>query len=270
MIDPLTSRLLRNSGHHGAIALMYHSVVPGAGTPDWRYAVSMQRFRAQLDLLQNEGWHAHRLDELGDKPLPPRSVVITFDDGYQDNFAAFEELARRGMTASWFMVSRDIGRNAGWHDSDSPQLPLLDAGQLREMHAAGMEIGAHSHTHRRLTECDDATLSAELTQSKASLEALLAAPVTSLAYPYGAHDDRVVEATRAAGYHAACTTRTGWAMRGNDPLQIRRVSIHAQDGLGTFARKLAFADNEVSWGALLRYAQRRAIERIGKAVRPGP
>ena len=51
MLDPITTRLLRNSGHHGAIALMYHSVAPGTGTPGWRYAVSMQRFRAQLDLL---------------------------------------------------------------------------------------------------------------------------------------------------------------------------------------------------------------------------
>jgi peptidoglycan/xylan/chitin deacetylase (PgdA/CDA1 family) len=262
MLDPITSHLLRNSGHHGAVALMYHSVVPGTGTPGWRYAVSMQRFRGQLDLLQGEGWHTHRLDELGAKPLPARSVVITFDDGYQDNFAAFTELARRGMTASWFVVSRDIGLSTGWQDAGSPQLPLLDAAQLREMHAAGMEIGAHSHTHCRLTECDNIALAEELTHSKATLEALLNAPVTSLAYPYGIHDDRVVEAARAAGYAAACTTRSGWAMRGGDPLRIRRLSVFDQDTLGAFARKLAFADNNVSWLALLRYAKQRIIARL--------
>lgn len=270
MLDPITTRLLRNSGHHGAIALMYHSVAPGTGTPGWRYAVSMQRFRAQLDLLQSEGWHTQRLDRLGAKPLPARSVVITFDDGYQDNFAAFNELARRGMTASWFVVSRDIGRNAGWYDPDSPQLPLLEAAQLCEMHAAGMEIGSHSHTHCRLTECGKDALALELTHSKAMLESLLNAPVSSLAYPYGLYDDRVAEAARAAGYHAACTTRSGWAMCGNDPLQIRRVSIFAQDNLSSFARKLVFADNDVSWGALLRYARHRAIERIAGIGRPIP
>jgi peptidoglycan/xylan/chitin deacetylase (PgdA/CDA1 family) len=262
MRDPISGYLLRGSGQHGAIALMYHSVVVGAGTPAWPYAVSMQRFRAQLDLLQAEGWHTHRLDELGTKPLLARSVVITFDDGYQDNFAAFNELVRRGMTASWFIVSRDIGRNAGWQDAGSPKLPLLEATQLREMHAAGMEIGSHTHTHSRLTECDEATLSAELTQSKATLERLLDAPVTSLAYPYGLHNNHVVEAARVAGYAAACTTRSGWAMRDRDPLQIRRVSIFAQDTQGSFARKLAFADNDVSLSAMLRYAKRRTLARI--------
>lgn len=262
MLDPISTRLLRNSGHHGAIALMYHSVTPGTGTPRWRYAVSMRRFRAQLDLLQSQGWHTHRLDELRAKPLPARSVVITFDDGYRDNFAAFNELARRNMTASWFIVSGDIGLNAGWQDPDSPKLPLLETAQLREMHAAGMEIGSHSHTHCPLTECDDETLAVELARSKDTLEAMLNASITSLAYPYGLYDDRVVEATRAAGYCAAGTTRSGWAMRDDDPMRIRRLSVFADDTLSAFARKLTFANNDVSWRALFRYARHRAIERI--------
>ena len=270
MLDPITTRLLRNSGNHGAIALMYHSVASGTGTPGWRYAVSMQRFRAQLDLLQGEGWHTHRLDELAAKPLPARSVVITFDDGYQDNFVAFNELARRGMKASWFVVSRDIGRNAGWQGPGSQQLPLLEAAQLCEMHAAGMEIGSHSHTHCRLTECGEDALAMEMAHSKAVLEALLNTPVTSLAYPYGVYDERVVETARAAGYLAACTTRSGWAMRDQDPLRIRRLSVFDQDTLSAFARKLAFADNDVSWGALLRYAKHRAIERIAGIGSPLP
>lgn len=269
-LDPLTARLLRSSAPHGSIALMYHSVAPGNGTPDWRYAVSMQRFRAQLDLLQGEGWSTHQLTELGARPLPARSAVITFDDGYQDNFAAFSELAKRGMTASWFVVSRDVGRSAAWQDSGSPQLPMLSAAQLHEMQAAGMEIGSHSHTHRRLTKCDDAALMAELTLSKSVLEDLLNTPVTSLAYPYGAHDARVVAAAQAAGYLAACTTRPGWALRTNDPLQIRRLSIYADDSLSRFARKLAFADNAVAWGALLHYAWRQAMARLRKPARSMP
>ncbi|MHB1247088.1 MAG: polysaccharide deacetylase family protein [Sulfuriferula sp.] len=267
MIDPITSRLLRNSGRQGSLALMYHSVVPGMGTPNWRYAVSMKSFCLQLDFLLSEGWQTYRLDELTNQPLPQRSVAITFDDGYQDNFIAFEELARRGMTASWFIVSRDIGTQTRWRDPGTTQAPLLGAPQLREMHAAGMEIGAHSHSHIRLTECDDATLTTELSVSKSTLEDVLASPVNSMAYPYGAYDARVVAATRSAGYTAACTTRTGWAMGGQDQLQIRRLSIYAQDTLGDFARKLVFADNEVSWSNLLRYAQRRAMERISKAVK---
>lgn len=267
-LDPISARLLRNGHASGSLALMYHSVAPGKGTAKWRYAVSMQRFQAQLDLLQSEGWRTCRLADMAGTALPPRSVVITFDDGYQDNFAAFEELAKRGMTASWFVVSRDIGALAAWQDSGSPQLPMLSAAQLREMQAGGMEIGAHSHTHRRLTQCDDAGLVSELTQSKATLENLLQHPVTSLAYPYGAHDDRVVAAARVAGYKTACTTRTGWAQAGNDPLQIRRLSIHADDSLSRFARKLAFADNAVDWLSLLNYAKRQLLTRLRPARTP--
>ena len=268
VVDPFSARLLRNSPQGGSLALMYHSVAPGSGTADWRYAVSMQRFRAQLDLLQGEGWRTCQLADMAGAPLPPRSVVITFDDGYQDNFAAFEELARRGLTASWFVVSHDIGARAAWQDSDSPQLPMLSATQLREMQAGGMEIGAHSHTHRRLTQCDDAELINELTQSRTTLEHLLQRPVTSLAYPYGAHDDRVVAAARNTGYQTACTTRTGWAQAGNDPLQIRRLSIYADDSLSRFARKLVFADNAVDWLSLLNYAKRQLMTRLRPARTP--
>ncbi|MHB1246463.1 MAG: polysaccharide deacetylase family protein [Sulfuriferula sp.] len=267
-LDPVSARLLRNGHADGSLALMYHSVAPGKGRADWRYAVSMQRFRAQLDLLQAEGWCTRRLADMADAALPPRSVVITFDDGYQDNFAAFEELAKRGMTASWFVVSRDIGGHAAWQDSGSPQLPMLTAAQLREMHAGGMEIGAHSHTHRRLTECDDAGLQTELSHAKFTLESLLNTVVTSLAYPYGAHDDRVVAAARSAGYRTACTTRSGWAHLGNDPLQIRRISIYANDNLNRFARKLALADNNVAWADLLRYGQRRLLSRLRATTTP--
>ena len=254
-LDPVSARLLRHGHAGGSLALMYHSVAPGKDRADWRYAVSMQRFQAQLDLLQAEGWRTHHLADMADAVLPPRSVVITFDDGYQDNFAAFEELAKRGMTASWFVVSRDIGGQAAWQDPGSPQLPMLTAAQVRGMHAGGMEIGAHSHAHRRLTECDDAALQIELTHSKFTLEDLLNTSVTSLAYPYGAHDARVVAAARAAGSRTACTTRSGWAHLGNDPLQIRRISIYANDNLNRFSRKLALADNNVSWADLLRHGQ---------------
>jgi peptidoglycan/xylan/chitin deacetylase (PgdA/CDA1 family) len=256
-LDPISARLLRSGHASGSLALMYHSVAPGSGTANWRYAISMQRFRAQLDVLQGEGWRTCQLADMAGAALPPRSVVITFDDGYQDNFAAFEELAKRGMTASWFVVSRDIGARAAWQDSGSPQLPMLNATQLREMQAGGMEIGAHSHTHRRLTQCDDAALSSELNLSKSILENILHVPVSSLAYPYGAHDTRVAKAAQAAGYRAACTTRSGWAQLGNDPLQIRRLSIYADDSPSRFARKLAFADNNVNWWRILRYAFRQ-------------
>ena len=77
---------------------------------------------------------------------------------------------------------------------------LLNAAELREMQANGMEIGSHTVNHVRLTEVDDMRLMQELTESKAALEDLLGSPVGSFAYPYGAWDARCAMAVKQAGY----------------------------------------------------------------------
>ncbi|HRP67321.1 MAG TPA: polysaccharide deacetylase family protein, partial [Thauera sp.] len=91
-LDPLTAALHRRTGEHGPVMLMYHSVRPGKGTPDWTWAVSRGSLEAQLDFLDAEGYATPTLAELLDRPATGRSVVITFDDGYADNLAACEAL----------------------------------------------------------------------------------------------------------------------------------------------------------------------------------
>ena len=263
MLDPISSRLFAGAGARGPVAIMYHSMQTGGGTPDWRWAVSQRRFDAQLDLLAAGGWHTATLAQLADPAaLPARTVVITFDDGYRDNLAAFESLARRGMTASWFIVTRDIGAESAWGDTGVVPRPMLDRGQLREMHQAGMDIGAHTRSHPQLTQLDDAALRDEVAGSRQALRDVLGAEVSSFAYPYGDHDERVVTAVREAGYAAACVTRSGWGRVDGDPLRIRRLAVFAQDGLATFARKLAFADNQAGWSQVGDYYLSRLRARI--------
>ena len=235
--------------------LMYHAVAPGKAVPAWPWAVSLQRFRDQLDFLAAEGYATPTMGELATVPgrFRGRTAVITFDDGYVDNLTACEELQKRGMRATWFIVSGCIGREPGWPADGRPGGRLLDAGELREMHAAGMEIGSHSVHHARLPEIGEACLQQELRDSKAALENLLGAAVTSFAYPYGAWDERCADAVQQAGYAAACTTRTGWALRDNDPYRLRRLTIFNNDTLGTFVRNLCFGDNQTTFSKLLRY-----------------
>lgn len=263
MIDPISRYLHRSAGQHGPIILMYHSVVPGRGRPSWRWAVSRAAFQAQLDYLRNEGWQTVNIRDVGSqKTLKPRTVTLTFDDGYADNHDAFDDLAKREMVATWYIVSNSIGRMSTWDDPGVSRKPMLSAEQLSTMAAAGMEIGSHSHSHARLIDLDDGRLQEEVATSKARLEELLNShAVESFAYPYGLHDDRVVDAVRSAGFKTACITRPGWAV-GNDPLRIRRVSIFAGDSLATFARKLAFADNDVSWTHMARYFGARLLARF--------
>jgi len=244
---------------------MYHSVEAGSGNPKWQWAVSFKQFCAQLSLLQDQGWTticAHQLTPETIHLLPPRSVAITFDDGYADNFAAFEELARRDMRASWFIVCNDIGKKSSWLDVDAPSYPLLTTSQLLEMQSAGMEIGSHTLSHSRLTLCSKEKLESELCNSRAYLSDLLKQSITSFAYPYGLYNQNIRDSVAESGYNTAFTTRPGFKLVDNDSLQIRRISIMADDSLATFARKLAFADNEVSWLSVGRYTCERILNRL--------
>ncbi|WP_409574849.1 polysaccharide deacetylase family protein [Thiobacillus sp.] len=260
MLDPVSRALHRSAGQHGPIMLMYHAVQPGKGTPDWPWAVSMQRFREQLDFLATEGYATPTMAELVDAPAKKwdgRTAVITFDDGYADNLAACEELQKRGMRATWFIVSGSVGQSPRWPADGRPGDRLLNSAELCEMQENGMEIGSHTVSHARLPDADDERLMRELGESKASLESMLGHPVSSFAYPYGAWDERCANAVKQAGYAASCTTQTGWALRDKDPYRLRRLTVFNTDTLGSFARKLYFGSHDVAWRDIAGYALRR-------------
>jgi peptidoglycan/xylan/chitin deacetylase (PgdA/CDA1 family) len=259
VIDPVSRYLHRGAGAHGPVMLMYHAVTPGMGTPAWPWAVSMQQFRNQLDFLAGEGYATPTMGELVALPAGKwrgRTAVITFDDGYLDNLAACEELQKRGMRASWFIVTGSVGQPPRWPEDGRPAGRLLNAAELRGMRESGMEIGSHTITHVRLTDVDDARLAQELTDSRAVLEEMTEHTVGSFAYPYGAWDTRCAEAVKQAGYTAACSTRTGWALRDNTPYQLRRLTIFNTDTPGRFARKLCFGSHDVRWRDVVRHALR--------------
>ena len=146
------------------------------------------------------------------------------------------------------MVSGSIGRYNQW---DAERLgvrkPLMSAEQLRDWHRGGMEIGAHSRSHPRLTQCDDAQLHDEIHGSKATLEDRLGVSVTQFCYPYGDADERVAGVVREAGFAAATTTRRGRAFAGMDLWQLPRVQVARHHLLPQFAMRV-----------LSRYEDRRA------------
>jgi len=269
-IDPLSRHLHRNAGQHGPVMLMYHAVTPGKIRPGWPWAVSMQQFRDQLDFLAAEGYATPTMGELVAEPKKwtGRTVVITFDDGYVDNLVACEELKKRGMRATWFVVTGSIGESPKWPADGRPEGRLLNAIELHEMQACGMEIGSHTVRHVRLTEADDARLVSELVDSKSALDDLLGKSVGSFAYPYGAWDARCADAVEQAGYSAACSTRTGWALRDDNPFLLRRLTIFNTDTVSTLARKLYFGSNDVSWPAIGRYGLNRIHQCVQGARRP--
>ena len=169
-----------------------------------------------------------------------RVAVITLDDGYVDALEnALPALRANNFSATCYFVSRRTGQHNDWDAAAlNVHKSLMSDEQIKQWHSAGMEVGAHSRTHPRLTQCTDAELLDEIAGSKSDLEALVGAPVTQFCYPYGDHDARVVAATRQAGYSAATTTRRGRALISDDPMQLRRVLVVGSHFLHMFLLKL--------------------------------
>ncbi|MBB3227794.1 peptidoglycan/xylan/chitin deacetylase (PgdA/CDA1 family) [Luteibacter sp. Sphag1AF] len=233
---------------------MYHNIAPlPRGVTRYRgLYVKPRAFAHQLGLLHALGYRALSMSDAmpylrGDEH--GRVVVITLDDGYADNVDnALALLQHYGFTATCYVVSGAVGRYNEW-DSERLGLrkPLMNADQLRAWHAAGMEVGAHSRTHARLSRCSPWVMKDEVRGSKADLEDVISAPVTQFCYPYGDVNDAVVEATREAGYEGATTVQRGRAVPGSDLLRLPRVAVSYRHILPQFAMR-----------AFTRYEDRRA------------
>lgn len=263
MIDPLTKYLFRNSGQHGPIVLMYHSVERDVRTTSWPWSLPLCVFNDHLDLLRDHGWSTRTIEELISNPpeeLPSKTAVLTFDDGFENNLDALDALVARGMRATWFIVTGAIGKTPHWEDSGRPHGKILSAKNLCEMNAAGMEIGSHTISHRRLTQLSETEIAKEVSESKNDLQQILGQKVKSFAYPYGAWSDESEAAIRKAGYSGACTTRTGPAFKDDCSFQLRRLSIYRNDSKAYLARKLTLIKNEGTLGQLADYG----IHRLGE------
>lgn len=179
---------------------MYHRLTTTTGShPD---SLAATRFRHELTVLRALGYRSLPPRALakslrrGDS-LPPRSVAITFDDGYLDTLTvALPLLCKLGFSATCYVVVDAIGGTARW----THPAPLMDWAGVRTWLAAGMEIGSHTLTHPDLTMVGDAALQREVVLSKVRLEDRLGLPVRSFAHPYNLVDRRAIEAADKAGY----------------------------------------------------------------------
>jgi peptidoglycan/xylan/chitin deacetylase (PgdA/CDA1 family) len=186
--------------------LTYHHVDrPDVDASDANLFVTPEAFQAQMNSLRSRGYEAVSLDRLhaaltGGECLSARSVVITFDDGYLDNYAhAFPILRELEMTATFFIVTGQIG------GKDEQGHAHMNSNHLREMQDAGMSFGSHSSRHLWLARQPLEEARRDLVESKAALEEILGEPVRWLCYPSGSFNHEVAEAAREIGYRGACS-----------------------------------------------------------------
>jgi peptidoglycan/xylan/chitin deacetylase (PgdA/CDA1 family) len=207
-------------------ALMYHRVVPSGETPDG-ISVTQRAFARHLDWLRRWGYQSVGAADLaaalqGERPLPRRPVILTFDDGFEDNLTdALPILREFGFTALVFAVMDLLGgrRNFGRAKGE----PLLSGDQIRRMAQAGVEFGAHGLTHPHLCALAEQEARREIVESKRRLEDIVGREVAAFCYPFGEFGRREMDLARSAGYRCAFSTRRGNRHRAAERFRLSRV-----------------------------------------------
>jgi len=239
--------------------LMYHHVSPQRPLGFAKYTVHPDALRAQLRLLARFGYRTIELEAVvaareGGPALPPKPIVLTFDDGFAEAIdLAAPILLEAGSRATFFLVAGLLGRQSDWLERERGiKLPLVDAAGARALVANGFQIGSHTLMHPHLPQLGPDEIERELAESRRRLEAVLGIPVRHLAYPHGEHDATVRRVARQSGYASACTTDRGFVGRASELYALPRIIIDGRDRLIDFACRL------------------RTAQRLGDLARLGP
>jgi len=209
------------AGNRKIPVLAYHRI---GYTTDY-LTVTPERFSNDLDSLQQRGYCSISLEEfqrfLDDRnvEMPEKPVLITFDDGYLDNFQnAYPILRKHGMIGTFFIITDMLWTK----DRLTPE-------NIVEMSQGGMSFGSHTVTHRPLAELDSAAIYDELVNSKATLESVLGKKVDAIAYPRGSYNEAVVGIAKNVGYITGFTVREGICIKESPDFELRRIPIFKYD-----------------------------------------
>jgi peptidoglycan/xylan/chitin deacetylase (PgdA/CDA1 family) len=211
--------------------LLYHHI--GVSPIGSDYYVPPDRFEAELKLLHDWGYTAITTTMLVQAitkgaSLPPRPVIITFDDGNEDNYTnAFPSMKKYGFTGVLYIV---------YYYMDQPN--YLSTSQIKEMAAAGWEVGSHTLTHQALIS-PFVDVRAEVVESRKYLQQALGVPILTFAYPFGESNSAVTDYVHFAGYIAGMGATGFAADQGTSNLfELQRSQIKGSDDVKSFIRFL--------------------------------
>jgi peptidoglycan/xylan/chitin deacetylase (PgdA/CDA1 family) len=217
--------------HTGPVPILEYHVL-GEAPADAPYPelyVERPDFRHQLEWLDEHGYQAVTLDQVEEAwyeggTLPPKPVVLSFDDGYRPQFTfALPQLRKHG----WAGVLNLKAEGSDLYESN-----------VKAMIAAGWELASHTIHHSDLTTLDAAGLEEELDESKEMLEDEFHVEVKNFCYPAGEFDETVIAAVEAAGYVGATTEIPGYAER-DSPYELARFEILGSSGVEGLEEDLA-------------------------------
>lgn len=184
-------------------------------------SVSPQEFEEQMEYLYKNGFHTIAPDQLMaylkyGKKLPDKPIMITFDDGYLDNYTnAYPIMKKYDFTATIFIITNLIAQDNRFMNWD----------QVREMQQNGFVFGSHTANHKSLTSLTRDQVMNELSQSRDEMARQLGKSPKYFAYPTGTYNGEIEEMVRAAGYRAAFTIEYGQVGADSDLYLLQRIPI---------------------------------------------
>ena len=199
-------------------------------------SVRVRVFDEMLQILKND-YHVISLSELvnsvsAGREIEEGTVVITFDDGYKDNFSCAAPLLKKyGLPATFFITSRYIGtdRVFPWDQNNTSYNSVMNWDEVRELCRMGFDIGGHTlnHVNLGIVPIDEARR--EIVESKQGIETEIGRKITSFAYPFGARDcirDDIYPIIREAGFTCCCSGYGGKVTLQSDPFRLNRVVVY--------------------------------------------
>jgi peptidoglycan/xylan/chitin deacetylase (PgdA/CDA1 family) len=198
--------------------------------PQSNLFVSPDEFRRQMEFLSRNRFTVVSLEDIraglsGEKSLPSRCTAITFDDGFEDNYRhAFPIIREYGYPATIFMIGGKIRREGNNFSSEDSDL-YLSLPQMKEMIKAGITIGSHGMTHRRLAAIPPEEARSEIVESRNKLEQLLECPIKWFCYPFGSFNKRIVTYVCEAGYQGALSVIRDNRVKGGHLYFLPRVMV---------------------------------------------
>lgn len=222
--------------------LMYHRI---ARVPGDRNALPPEKFREQLNYLKSHGYHTITLDDLylyyhDKKQLPQKPVLLTFDDGYIDNFfCALPLLQEYRMKATVFPISGWIGKENKWEKFHKALTTTMSWNELKQWHKDGMQIGCHTVNHPFLSQLTNGSLKEEIVDSKDKLEIGLDIEIEYFCYPYGDFNTKTKKAVQDAGYKVALGIFEHVPLWNIDLFSLPRIPIPSQQRMWEFKLKVS-------------------------------
>jgi peptidoglycan/xylan/chitin deacetylase (PgdA/CDA1 family) len=258
--------------------LLYHSLSVEATDRYRRFAMAPKSFAEQMAHIAGRGNSVLSVGEfvaaLGDPSgrMPARPLVMTFDDGFLDTFEVGSPiLAEHGFHATVYVVTGSLGGSSTWLEGDGEGARrLMSPAQVRELDAAGIEIGPHGHRHVPLDTLSFAQAAQQIDTSKAVLEDILGHAVTTFAYPYGYHTNRIKAYLRACGFTSASGVKQALSHRDDDLFALARIVVGADTPLATFDTWLGGEGLPLGWRRERPQAIAwRLARRVNRAIRTG-